>query len=199
MLHSFRSALGRRAAQWSSRECHFAQVRHAHGCPLALASRRERRVPRTCSPVSLQQLSITIGTAIASWLDYCMHYVGGSHCDTAGFNGNPTTKDGFSTSCCVWPHLYGREECLVAPSTRFTAHSGLDSVLLSKMSVRQMCPQDLPASAKRDIFRSVLATLADDEAPGRGNNCCSVSIASTARRQTTIPCRISGQQSCGDD
>ena len=111
----------------------------------------------------------------------------------------PLQKTVCSTSCCAWPHLYGREECLVAPSTRLTAHSGLDSLLLSKMSVRQMCPQDVSTSAKRDIFRSVLATLADDEAPGRGHNCCSVSIASTARRQTTSPCRISGQQSCGDD
>lgn len=34
--------------------------------------------------VSLQQLSITIGTAIAFWLDYGMHFVGGSECKPYG-------------------------------------------------------------------------------------------------------------------
>jgi MFS family permease len=34
--------------------------------------------------VSLQQLSITIGTAIAFWLDYGMHFVGGSKCKPYG-------------------------------------------------------------------------------------------------------------------
>ncbi|KAF2650313.1 sugar transporter [Lophiostoma macrostomum CBS 122681] len=34
--------------------------------------------------VSLQQLSITIGTAIAFWLDYGMHFVGGTHCKPSG-------------------------------------------------------------------------------------------------------------------
>ncbi|KAK5117509.1 hypothetical protein LTR85_008894 [Meristemomyces frigidus] len=43
------------------------------------------------SLVSLQQLSITIGTCIAFWLDYGMHFVGGTHCDPAGFNGDPMT------------------------------------------------------------------------------------------------------------
>lgn len=38
------------------------------------------------SLVSLQQLSITIGTTIAFWLDYGMHFVGGTHCDPAGVN-----------------------------------------------------------------------------------------------------------------
>ncbi|KZF23319.1 sugar transporter [Xylona heveae TC161] len=32
------------------------------------------------SLVSLQQLSITIGTTIAFWLDYGLHFVGGTHC-----------------------------------------------------------------------------------------------------------------------
>lgn len=36
------------------------------------------------SLVSLQQLSITIGTTIAFWLDYGMHFVGGVHCDPQG-------------------------------------------------------------------------------------------------------------------
>ncbi|KAF4632951.1 hypothetical protein G7Y89_g5174 [Cudoniella acicularis] len=36
------------------------------------------------SLVSLQQLSITIGTCIAFWLDYGMHFVGGSDCNPAG-------------------------------------------------------------------------------------------------------------------
>ncbi|TVY85164.1 MFS glucose transporter mfs1 [Lachnellula suecica] len=48
------------------------------------------------SLVSLQQLSITIGTCISFWLDYGMHFAGGSDCDPAGVpnNGfNPTTGD----------------------------------------------------------------------------------------------------------
>jgi len=36
------------------------------------------------SLVSLQQLSITIGTTIAFWLDYGMHFVGGTHCKADG-------------------------------------------------------------------------------------------------------------------
>lgn len=36
------------------------------------------------SLVSLQQLSITIGTCISFWLDYGMHFVGGTHCNPAG-------------------------------------------------------------------------------------------------------------------
>ncbi|KAG9658835.1 sugar transporter, partial [Aureobasidium melanogenum] len=36
------------------------------------------------SLVSLQQLSITIGTAIAFWTDYGMHFAGGTHCNPAG-------------------------------------------------------------------------------------------------------------------
>lgn len=36
------------------------------------------------SLVSLQQLSITIGTTIAFWLDYGMHFVGGVYCDPQG-------------------------------------------------------------------------------------------------------------------
>ena len=43
------------------------------------------------SLVSLQQLSITIGTTIAFWLDYGLQFVGGNHCDPAGFKGDPTT------------------------------------------------------------------------------------------------------------
>ena len=39
------------------------------------------------SLVSLQQLSITIGTTIAFWLDYGMHFVGGSNCNPQGVPG----------------------------------------------------------------------------------------------------------------
>lgn len=45
------------------------------------------------SLVSLQQLSITIGTCIAFWLDYGMHFVGGTHCDPQGV-ANPFDKNG---------------------------------------------------------------------------------------------------------
>lgn len=40
------------------------------------------------SLVSLQQLSITIGTCISFWLDYGMHFVGGSDCNPAGVPNN---------------------------------------------------------------------------------------------------------------
>ncbi|TKA61164.1 hypothetical protein B0A55_12058, partial [Friedmanniomyces simplex] len=48
------------------------------------------------SLVSLQQLSITIGTTIAFWLDYGLHFVGGSNCDPAGVTGtfDPYTAHG---------------------------------------------------------------------------------------------------------
>ena len=36
------------------------------------------------SLVSLQQLSITIGTCISFWLDYGLHFAGGTHCNPAG-------------------------------------------------------------------------------------------------------------------
>ncbi|KAL2808872.1 sugar transporter [Aspergillus granulosus] len=45
------------------------------------------------SLVSLQQLSITIGTAIAFWLDYGMQYVGGTTCNPEGID-NPYLSDG---------------------------------------------------------------------------------------------------------
>ncbi|MCJ1301208.1 hypothetical protein MMC08_004007 [Hypocenomyce scalaris] len=48
------------------------------------------------SLVSLQQLSITIGTTIAFWLDYGLHFVGGSNCRPEGVPGpfNPATAHG---------------------------------------------------------------------------------------------------------
>lgn len=45
------------------------------------------------SLVSLQQLSITIGTAISFWLDYGMQYVGGTTCNPEGIS-NPYLHDG---------------------------------------------------------------------------------------------------------
>ncbi|KAB8072717.1 sugar transporter [Aspergillus leporis] len=45
------------------------------------------------SLVSLQQLSITIGTSIAFWLDYGMQYVGGTTCNPEGIE-NPYLSDG---------------------------------------------------------------------------------------------------------
>jgi MFS family permease len=45
------------------------------------------------SLVSLQQLSITIGTSIAFWLDYGMQYVGGTTCNPEGID-NPYLPDG---------------------------------------------------------------------------------------------------------
>ncbi|RAK71146.1 sugar porter family MFS transporter [Aspergillus fijiensis CBS 313.89] len=45
------------------------------------------------SLVSLQQLSITIGTAISFWLDYGMQYVGGVKCNPEGVE-NPYLADG---------------------------------------------------------------------------------------------------------
>lgn len=46
------------------------------------------------SLVSLQQLSITIGTCISFWLDYGMHFVGGSDCLPAGLPNNGYLPDG---------------------------------------------------------------------------------------------------------
>ncbi|RFU35293.1 hypothetical protein B7463_g1044, partial [Scytalidium lignicola] len=46
------------------------------------------------SLVSLQQLSITIGTTLAFWLDYGLHFVGGSDCDPAGVPNNGFNADG---------------------------------------------------------------------------------------------------------
>lgn len=46
------------------------------------------------SLVSLQQLSITIGTTIAFWLDYGLHFVGGSNCDPAGVPNDGFESDG---------------------------------------------------------------------------------------------------------
>ncbi|PYI32117.1 sugar transporter [Aspergillus indologenus CBS 114.80] len=45
------------------------------------------------SLVSLQQLSITVGTAIAFWLDYGMQYVGGVKCNPEGVT-DPYLSDG---------------------------------------------------------------------------------------------------------
>ncbi|KAJ5134584.1 Major facilitator superfamily domain general substrate transporter [Penicillium atrosanguineum] len=45
------------------------------------------------SLVSLQQLSITIGTAIAFWIDYGMQYVGGTTCNPEGIS-NPYLANG---------------------------------------------------------------------------------------------------------
>ena len=45
------------------------------------------------SLVSLQQLSITIGTTIAFWLDYGLHFVGGTDCRPQGVS-NPFTSTG---------------------------------------------------------------------------------------------------------
>jgi MFS family permease len=46
------------------------------------------------SLVSLQQLSITIGTTIAFWLDYGLHFVGGSDCRPDGVPNNGLDANG---------------------------------------------------------------------------------------------------------
>ncbi|KUJ06557.1 sugar transporter [Mollisia scopiformis] len=46
------------------------------------------------SLVSLQQLSITIGTCISFWLDYGMHFAGGSDCNAAGVPNGGNLPDG---------------------------------------------------------------------------------------------------------
>jgi sugar porter (SP) family MFS transporter len=46
--------------------------------------------------VSIQQQSITIGTCISFWLDYGMHFIGGSNCDAEGYDlPTYTTADAF--------------------------------------------------------------------------------------------------------
>ncbi|TVY94267.1 MFS glucose transporter [Lachnellula willkommii] len=62
------------------------------------------------SLVSLQQLSITIGTCIAFWLDYGMHFVGGSNCDPAGVPNHGYGSDGkFSPSLAHGHNCTGEE------------------------------------------------------------------------------------------
>ncbi|TVY51676.1 MFS glucose transporter mfs1 [Lachnellula cervina] len=62
------------------------------------------------SLVSLQQLSITIGTCVAFWLDYGMHFVGGSNCDPAGVPNNGYGSDGkFSPSLAHGHNCTGEE------------------------------------------------------------------------------------------
>jgi MFS family permease len=56
------------------------------------------------SLVSLQQLSITIGTCISFWLDYGMHFVGGSDCRPAGLPNNGMLSDGTFD----WTDAHGR-------------------------------------------------------------------------------------------
>ncbi|OAG35736.1 hypothetical protein AYO21_10053 [Fonsecaea monophora] len=58
------------------------------------------------SLVSLQQLSITIGTCISFWLDYGMHFVGGTHCDPEGV-ANP-----YSSSNTFLPYVAHGHTCL---------------------------------------------------------------------------------------
>ncbi|TVY47770.1 MFS glucose transporter [Lachnellula occidentalis] len=65
------------------------------------------------SLVSLQQLSITIGTCIAFWLDYGMHFVGGSDCDPAGVpnNGYVSTTSASGTTSAFSPSLAHGHTC----------------------------------------------------------------------------------------
>jgi MFS family permease len=62
------------------------------------------------SLVSLQQLSITIGTCISFWLDYGMHFVGGSDCNPAGVPNNGYVTDGTTSSFS--PSLAHGHTCL---------------------------------------------------------------------------------------
>ncbi|KAJ6104777.1 Major facilitator superfamily domain general substrate transporter [Penicillium sp. IBT 18751x] len=55
------------------------------------------------SLVSLQQLSITIGTAISFWLDYGMQYVGGTTCNPEGIS-NPYLTDGTFNAALTHGH-----------------------------------------------------------------------------------------------
>ena len=55
------------------------------------------------SLVSLQQLSITIGTTIAFWLDYGMQYVGGTTCNPEGIP-HPYLKDGSFNAALAHGH-----------------------------------------------------------------------------------------------
>ncbi|KAJ5682104.1 Major facilitator superfamily domain general substrate transporter [Penicillium maclennaniae] len=55
------------------------------------------------SLVSLQQLSITIGTAISFWLDYGMQYVGGTTCNPEGIS-NPYLTDGTYNAALTHGH-----------------------------------------------------------------------------------------------
>ena len=61
------------------------------------------------SLVSLQQLSITIGTTIAFWLDYGLDFAGGKHCNPDGVS-DPYTKNGaFDASAAHGHTCLGQE------------------------------------------------------------------------------------------
>ena len=64
------------------------------------------------SLVSLQQLSITIGTAIAFWLDYGMHFVGGTKCNPEGIPASEQYgPDGaYNYTLAAHHHCLGQED-----------------------------------------------------------------------------------------
>ncbi len=55
------------------------------------------------SLVSLQQLSITIGTTIVFWLDYGLHFAGGANCKPQGI-ANPFLSDGAYNAGLAYGH-----------------------------------------------------------------------------------------------
>ena len=63
------------------------------------------------SLVSLQQQSITIGTAIAFWLDYGMHFVGGTKCNPEGIPASQQYTDGvYNYTLAAHHHCLGQKD-----------------------------------------------------------------------------------------
>lgn len=63
------------------------------------------------SLVSLQQLSITIGTAIAFWLDYGMHFVGGTSCNPEGIPASQQYDAGvYNYTLAAHHHCLGQKD-----------------------------------------------------------------------------------------
>ncbi|CAK7235779.1 hypothetical protein SBRCBS47491_009411 [Sporothrix bragantina] len=63
------------------------------------------------SLVSLQQQSITIGTAIAFWLDYGMHFVGGTSCNPEGIPASQQYDNGvYNYTLAAHHHCLGQKD-----------------------------------------------------------------------------------------
>ncbi|KAL2831434.1 sugar transporter [Aspergillus cavernicola] len=135
------------------------------------------------SLVSLQQLSITIGTAISFWLDYGMQYVGGTTCNPEGID-NPYLADGsfdYETShghTCLgqktiawrfplalqilfaWILFFGMFFFPFSPRWLMTKHREADAVAaLSKL--RRLSPDD--PLLKAEILEIKAAVMFDEE------------------------------------
>lgn len=119
------------------------------------------------SLVSLQQLSITIGTTIAFWLDYGLHFVGGTNCKPQGVS-NPFEADGTFNAALAHGHTCLGEKTI---SWRLPLALQLIPAWIRKclpLSNHGHCANGATHSFLRHVLPPVLASMVDVEAPGRG-------------------------------